>query len=156
MEQVDEDAAHAFGCALNCLRFEAEGADQLNVGSADEPRLLPRAEAWQHAYAMWVVVGCDGDRGRVVAAAERCREKARGTPAGSHKVRTLSRAADLCDQAAGMIEGAGAVGDDKARRRLLASCEHQTRVIAIGVLPGVAEDSARRLAEMLREIDEEH
>jgi hypothetical protein len=54
-----------------------------------------------------------------------------------------------------MIEGAGALDDDGARRRLVAACEHETMVIAIGVIPGVAAESAAKLAETLREIDEE-
>jgi hypothetical protein len=54
-----------------------------------------------------------------------------------------------------MVEDAGAVGDGKARRRLVASCQHEGMVIALGVIPGVAENSAADLIETLREIDEE-
>ena len=53
-----------------------------------------------------------------------------------------------------MIEGAGAADDEKARRRLVAACQHESTVIAIGVLPGVAANSAAALAETLRKIDE--
>ncbi len=54
-----------------------------------------------------------------------------------------------------MVEGAGAVDDDKARRRLVASCQHEGHVIAFGAIPGMAEDSAADLVEELREIDED-
>ena len=54
-----------------------------------------------------------------------------------------------------MIEDAGAVDNNKARRRLVASCEHEGIVIALGIVPGVAENSAAELIETLREIDEE-
>jgi hypothetical protein len=45
-----------------------------------------------------------------------------------------------------MAEDGGATADDKARRRLLAGCQHQTMIIALGsVIPGVAESSAEDL-----------
>lgn len=62
---------------------------------------------------------------------------------------------DLCDQAARIVEGAGAVNDDKARQRLVASSRHEGHVIAFGTIPGMAEDNAEELAETLREIDED-
>jgi hypothetical protein len=150
-----EDAVQAFGCGANCLLREAEAPDVLNVGSDEEPRMVPGDQAWQHAYAMHVLVGCDGDRDRLIAAAQRLREDAGKAAAGSRRQRAMSRGAELCDQAIAMVEDAGAVDDDKARRRLVASCEHQGTVIAIGVIPGVAEGSAADLVEKLREIDEE-
>jgi hypothetical protein len=153
--QLEDDAVEAFANAMNCLLFEAEGPDLLNVGSAEEPRLLPRSEAWQHAYATRVLVSCDGDRGRLAAAAQKLREDAGNAAAGSRRQRSMSRGAELCDQAIAMVEGTGAVDDNKARRRLVAACEHEGTVIAIGVIPGVAESSAAALAETLREIDEE-
>ncbi|MFY9929222.1 MAG: hypothetical protein WAK82_14555 [Streptosporangiaceae bacterium] len=55
-----------------------------------------------------------------------------------------------------MVKDAGAIGDDKARWRLLAGCQHQTMMIALGsVIPGVAESSTEDLQHTLREIDEE-
>jgi len=47
-------------------------------------------------------------------------------------------------------------GDDKAQRRLLAGCQHQTMMIALGsVITAVAESSAEDLQRTLQETDEE-
>ena len=158
MAQAEQDRLNAWSYASNCLLYEADpGPALLDVGSESEPRLVPRSEAWQHTYAQQVLVKLDGDHARLTATAERCREDLAGESAkrpGSGHARALSRAADLCDQAARMVEGADAVGDDKARRRLVASCRHEGHVIAFGAIPGMAEDSAEELAETLREIDE--
>lgn len=54
-----------------------------------------------------------------------------------------------------MVEGAGGLDDDKARRRVVASCRHETMVIALGVIPAVAEDSAQDLIAELAVIDAE-
>jgi hypothetical protein len=78
----------------------------LNVGSADEPRLILKAEAWQHAYAMNVLVDCDGDDARLLAAGQHCRDDMTGKAHPAKRLRELSRAADLCEQAARMVEDA--------------------------------------------------
>ncbi|MFC5833152.1 hypothetical protein [Nonomuraea insulae] len=143
--QVEQDAFQAWIYASNCLLYENDpGPAELNVGSAGEPRMIPRAEAWQHGYALNVVVDCAGDHARLLAAAQHCRDDMRRKAHfGAKRVGELARAADLCEQAARMVEQAGAVGDEKARRRLVASCEHETMVMALGVVPEVVEDSAR-------------
>jgi hypothetical protein len=156
--QADRDAANAWLNARNCLLQEdAPGHAELNVGTEREPRMLPRSEAWQHNYAMWVLMDLDGDHARLKATAARCREDAaRKRPRKMRwRSRDLARAADLCEQAARMVEDAGAVHDDKARRRLLAGCKRETTMIAIGVLPTVAESTAEDYQRALREIDEE-
>jgi hypothetical protein len=156
-EQAKDDAIQAFMCARNCLLYEArEGGVLLNVGSADEPRMVPGDQAWRHAYAMHVLIACDGDHDRLTAAARQVRNdlSSKATPGTPH-AHTMSRAADLCDQAVGMVVDAGAADDDKARRRLVASCTHETMVIALGVLPGIAQQSTEKLVDTLREIDEE-
>jgi hypothetical protein len=155
MAQLDDDALQAVLCARNCLLYERDdGPPLLNVGSVTEPRRIPRAEAWQHAYAMIILVDCDGDRDRLSAASKKCREDA-GRARRAYRARALSRAADLCDQAINMIEGAGADHDHKGRRRLVAACRHETAVISRGAIQGVAEASAAELIERLRQIDEE-
>ncbi|MEV1005014.1 hypothetical protein [Nonomuraea sp. NPDC050202] len=155
--QVEQDASQAWIYAANCLLYENDpGPAVLNVGSFDEPRMVPRSQAWQHAYALNVLVDCDGDHARLLAAAQHCRDDAnRESGLSAQRVRKLVRAADLCEQAARMVEQAGAVHDDKARRRLVAACKHETMVIALGVVPGVAEDSAQDLLDQLAEIDAE-
>jgi hypothetical protein len=55
-----------------------------------------------------------------------------------------------------MGEDAGAVSDDKARRRLLAGCDHHALMITVGsAIPAVAEFSREGLCRALEEIDEE-
>jgi hypothetical protein len=155
--QLEKDVTEAWSKAANCLLYEADpGPAMLNVGTADEPRMVPRSEAWQHAYAQRVLLACDGDDARLLAAARQCRDEIGSRfKRGTQRAREMARAADLCDQAASMVEQAGAITDDKARRRLVAACRHEGTVIALGVFPGVVEDSAADLIEELREIDEE-
>jgi hypothetical protein len=120
--------------------------------------MVPRAEAWQHAYALHVLVQCEANHARLKAAGRECRAGLADAAAklGAQRAQEWSRAADLCEQAARMVEEAEAIGDDKARRRLLAGCQHQTMMIALGsVIPAVAESSAEDLRRALREIDEE-
>jgi hypothetical protein len=51
--------------ASNCLLYEGDPSPaELNVGSADGPRMVPRSEAWQHGYALNVLVDCDVDHAR--------------------------------------------------------------------------------------------
>lgn len=157
--QVEEDAFQAWIYASNCLLYENDpGPAELNTGTADEPRMVPRAQAWQHAYALHVLVQCEADHARLTAAGRQCRASMADAVAwlGAQRASEWSRAANLCDQAARMAADAGAIGDDKARRRLLAGCQHQTMIIALGsVIPAVAESSAEDLQQALREIDEE-
>ena len=156
---VEEDAFQAWIYASNCLLYENDpGPSELNMGTADEPRMVPRAQAWQHAYALHVLVQCEADHARLTAAARQCRASMADAAArlGAERTCEWSRAADLCDQAAQMAEDAGAADNDKARRRLLTGCQHQTMMIALGsVIPAVAESSAADLQQALREIDEE-
>jgi hypothetical protein len=156
--QVEEDAFQAWIYASNCLLYENDpGPAELNTGTAEEPRMVPRAQAWQHAYALHVLVQCEADHARLTAAARKCRAGITDAAArlGAYRAREWSRAADLCEQAARMVEDAGAIGDDKARRRLLAGCQHQTMMIALGsVIPAVAESSAEDLRRALREAED--
>ncbi|MFY9929221.1 MAG: hypothetical protein WAK82_14550 [Streptosporangiaceae bacterium] len=72
--QVEEDAFQAWIYASNCLLYENDpGPAELNTGTADEPRMVPRAQAWQHAYALDVLVQCEADHARLTAASHQCR-----------------------------------------------------------------------------------
>ena len=138
--------------ARNCLLYENDpGPWELNVGTHDKPVMIPREQAWQDAYAMNVLVHCDGQYARLKAAAGKCRASISARP---HLARELARAADLCELAARMVEDAGAYGSDKARRRLVAVCQHETMMVALGnAIPGVAADSSDDLRRTLRDID---
>jgi hypothetical protein len=63
-----------------------------------------------------------------------------------------SRAVGLCDQALRVIEGAGAVNDERSRRILIAVCQYETSKSSLGFIAGVVETSARALTEELRDI----
>ncbi|GGK81887.1 hypothetical protein Sme01_62660 [Sphaerisporangium melleum] len=154
---VEQDAFQAWVYARNCLLYENDpGPAELNVGTAQEPHLVPRSLAWQQGYAMNVLVKCDGDHTRLLAAARECQAEAiRRTPASPHRAREWTRAADLCNLAAAMVEGAGGHRDDKARQRVVASCRHETMMMALGSIPAVAETSAQELIEQLAVIDAE-
>lgn len=145
-----KDVVQAWSLGANCLLYEADrGPEQLNVGTARHPMMVPRDQAWQQAYAMFALVSLDGDHARLKAAA---RQSLADIPVKLHWARQLSRAADLCEQAALMVEDAGAVHDDKARRRLVAICEHETTNIALGpFLPSTIKELRRTLREIDRE-----
>lgn len=149
-EQLRKDALQAWSLALNCLLYEKDpGPEQLNVGTERHPMMVPRDQAWQQAYAMYALVRFDGDHARIKAAA---RQSLADIPVQPHWASQLSRAADLSEQAALMVEDAGAVHDDKARRRLVAICEHETTNIALGPF---APSTIKELRRTLREIDRE-
>jgi hypothetical protein len=67
-----------------------------------------------------------------------------------HKV-----AVELCELAAGLVQDAGAATDEKARCRLLAGSRHTGMLIALGSIPGVAEDSQQTYLDEIRRIDED-
>jgi hypothetical protein len=147
-EQLREDALGAWSAALNCLLYEKDpGPEQLNVGTQNKPMMVPRDQAWQQSYATFVLARFGGDHARLKAAARQCLAD---IPTEPHWARQLSRAADLCEKAAQMVEDAGAVHDDKARRRLVAVCEHEALSDALGPFSPFTSKDLRRA---LREID---
>jgi hypothetical protein len=157
--QGEDDFWQARLNARNCRLLERRpGHTELNVGTAGEPRIVPRAEAWQHAYALYLMTDLDADHARLTVTARRCRQEA-AVAEGQQPAWVapeLSRAADLCEQAARMIEDAGAIGDDKVRRRLLAGCKRETTMITFGnVIPEFAEAAAEDYQRAVREIDGE-
>lgn len=138
--------------------LEDPGPAELNTGTADEPRMVPRSQAWQHLYTLLVLIRCEADYARLTAAARQIRTDIANSQSelGRERVTELSRAADLCEQAAKMVKDAGAVSDDKTRRRLIAGCEHETNMIMLGsAMPTVAESSVEALSRPLSKIDEE-
>ena len=157
--QAEDDVWKARLLARNCLLLEKRrGRAELNVGTASEPRMVPRTEAWQRVYALETLIDLGADHARLAATARKCRQEAAATAGQPPEWVSpeLSRAAGLCEQAAQMIEDAGAVSDDKARRRLLAGCERETTMITFGnVIPDFAEAAAEDYQRVIQEIDGE-
>lgn len=145
-----DDVVQAWSLGTNCLLYEEDrGPEKLNVGSRRYPLMVSRSQTWQHAYALYAIVSFDGDHARLKAAA---RQSLGDIPAKPHFARQLSRAVDICEQAARMVEDAGAVHDDKARRRLVAICEHETTNVFLGLF---APNTIKELRRTLKEIDRE-
>lgn len=116
--QVEEDAFLAWTHALNCLLYENDpGPRELNTGTADEPGMIPCTQAYQHAYALLVLVECEADHARLTGAARQCRAEITGLEGRLWEARIaeLARAADLCEQAAKTVEDARGVSDGRAR-----------------------------------------
>jgi hypothetical protein len=151
--QAEQDAAHAWLGASNCLPHEgAGGPELLDVGTSLRPLKIPRSEAWQQSYSMLLLVNCEADHARLLAARERLAARVRDAASTEEPHQAWSRAVDLCDQALRMIEGAGAVNDERIRRILLAVCQYETSKTSLGFIPGVVQSSARTLTEELRAV----
>jgi hypothetical protein len=153
MSQAEQDASQAWLAARNCLPNEgADGPALLNVGTPLRPLKIPRSEAWQESYFMILMKNCGADHARLLAAREVCAARSSDAYRAEKPHLAWSRAVDLCDEALRVIEGAGAVSDEKIRRILIAMCQYETSKTALGLMAGVTQDSARTLTEELRAI----
>lgn len=125
-QQDDEDAFKVLLYARNSFCLERrDGSSLLNVGTKLNPLRIPATEAWQQSYAMLTLSHCTGSHRRLQDARRACvRHEAEEQPAANRLA--WSRAVDLCDQALRMVEGIGAVHDDRARHILLAVCKYES------------------------------
>ncbi|MHA6795915.1 hypothetical protein ACVGVM_20715 [Pseudonocardia bannensis] len=183
MPQDLADALTAWSLAANCVLYERDpGPALLNVGSADEPRYLPRTQAWRDSYARFLLERLDADHARTAAAHHAAKERLAHTqtvgflrsiyranredgllaalravsPASMRGIRLSHQiAVELCARAGQIITEAGADSDDVSRRRLLAATRHGNTLTALGAVPGVAEDSTDRLVEELDGLDDD-
>lgn len=141
--QFGDDAGKAFTYAVNSLGYETDdGPAILDAGVEGARTRLPRGLAWQEGYAIGLLAECDGDHGRLLAAAEELRGKIREarrkwaaeTPEEPSRFAGVQfyRAIDLCERAMVMIESAGARTDDEVRRGLVARCRRERARIAFG------------------------
>lgn len=129
----------------------------MNVGTDSEPEMVAHAKAVQINYAQLLIVECDADFERIRAAG-RASQQAAADHQSNHpeRARQDARAADLCERAAQVVLDAGAAGDDRKRRRLLAYCTYTTTVSTLGAMaPSIAEDAQRDFEQTLQEIDAE-
>jgi len=128
---IDEaDLTLAWSYAANCSLYEEDpGPAELNIGSSLEPHWVSRAEAFRDLYAHLLLEQLGADPARIAALAyliHRARQR------NSSAEAVWGIAADLCQRAGSIIDGAGAVHDDRARRRLLAGTKHLNRTVVLG------------------------
>jgi hypothetical protein len=148
-----KDAGAALLLARNCLLYEKDsGPAELNVGTPKVAFRIPRSEAWQLSYAMHLVNDLDGDAARIAAARAECTSRCVRTDLreGAAGRRAWSRAAGLCDEALRMIEGITVAKSPMGPPLLKAVSEHDTMVVALGIVAGIAEDADRDLRDAVR------
>jgi hypothetical protein len=154
--QEEEDAHQAWVYAANCLLYEADGGPDVNVGPDEQPRIVSHAEAVQITYAENIVIQCEADLDRLRTAGRHCQQKAAEHQTSRPKyARENARAADLCERAAQIVLDAGAAGNERNRRLLMAITKYNTNMAALGRIPQVAKDARTELEAELAEIDAE-
>src|SRR4051812_11058672 len=142
MTEELSDETLLWSYALNCLMYEEDpGPATLNIGSVQEPKIVPRSEALRGLYSRLYIEKVDADETRLAAALDRCRQGLAECPEGEVKP-AWACAADLCEQALATVRAAG-INDESERVRFLAGLKHANASDVLGSIPGVVEDSAR-------------
>lgn len=174
----------AWSCAANAVLYiDDPGPGRLAAGSASDPRLVSRHEAWAEFYARYLLVELRAEPAALEQAMTTARDELAGgyprlirdqlrasradregwawtwerlRPGELRAHRRVQRLAlELAAAARAMITEAGADDDPHARARLLTATEHAVTDEALGgLLP--AEDraeSAASLAQRLEAID---
>ncbi|HUH69964.1 MAG TPA: hypothetical protein VLZ05_14575 [Mycobacterium sp.] len=139
--------------AANCSLYEEDdGPAELNIGSSLEPRWVSRVEAFRDLYAHLLLEQLAADPARIAALT---RQVHRAGKRNSSAAALWGIAADLCQRARDVIEGAGAVDDARARRRLLAGTRHLNHTVVLGSwVPGYQVEADNDLLQELAEADE--
>ena len=151
-ERSISDETLAWSYATNCLLYEEDpGPALLNIGSAEEPKTVPRSEAWRELYSRLLIESVDADEARLAAALSDCRQRFGECPDGEIKP-VWQCAVDLCEQALAMVHSAG-VHDDPSRERFLAGVKHANTSDVFRPIPDVVAGSARDLIAKLDELD---
>lgn len=141
----------AWTCAINCRLYEQDpGPAELNIGSELEPHMISRGEAFRDFYARVLLQDVRGDPQRLLRLGRRIDVASRRNR--NPEISAMwSIAADLCQRALVIIDGAGAVDDKRARRRLLAGTKHLISTVAIGQwVPDCQRELDNDLLEELR------
>lgn len=128
----DEDLTLAWVYAANAsIHEEAPGPAELNIGSAVEPHMVSRVEAFRDLYAHLLLEDLQAEKVRIdrlKVTIGRKRKRSRNAEVES----VWAIADELCERALHIIDGAGAADDDAARRRLLAGTKHLNRSVILG------------------------
>ncbi|MEX3655088.1 hypothetical protein ABFW14_21385 [Mycolicibacterium fortuitum] len=152
----NKDLTSAWIYALNAsLHEETPGPAELNIGSEAEPHMVSRAEAFRDLYAHLLLEALQADHARFDRLKADIDRAIPRSPAASTEA-MWAIAAELCDRARHIIDGAGAADDHDARRRLLAGTKHLNRSVILGqFVPALQHDIDNDLFEELDHIDSE-
>ncbi|MGV0740232.1 hypothetical protein ABQF35_28100 [Mycobacterium syngnathidarum] len=142
--------------ALNASLYEeTPGPAQLNVGSAMEPHMVSRPEAFRDLYAHLLLEALQADPARFDILKADIGHESECSPTANVEA-MWAIAAELCDRARTIVGGAGAADDHNARRRLLAETQHLNRSVILGqFMPALQHDINNDLIEELDAIDNE-
>lgn len=148
-----EDLTLAWTYATNCSLYEEDpGPSELNIGSSLEPRLVTRAEAFRDLYAHLLLEDLGADHERITTLDELIDHSVGQNPAATP---VWNIAANLCQRALAIIDGAGAAHDARARRRLLAGSRHLNRTTVLGQwVPAYQAEIDNDLLQELRATDD--
>lgn len=146
------DTTLAWSLAANCRLYEDDpGPGEVNVGSATEPRYVPRSEALRDLYARQLVLGVDADARRIETVAAACRTDIAATYTLRHWLRLIRKRTDGPSPLAHRLRSALELvnpGEREALRRVhQCSADLCKRAAAVVKESGATDDerSRRRL-----------
>lgn len=150
----NKDLTTAWSYAVNAsLHEETPGPTELNIGSAVEPHMVSRQEAFRDLYSHLLLEDLQANHTRLDGLkADIAHERKRSPTSNLEAMWAI--AAELCDRARTIIDGAGAADDHNARRRLLAGTKHLNRSVILGqFIPALQQEINNDLLDELDAID---
>lgn len=127
---LSDDQTLAWVYAANCSLYEEDpDPPYVNIGSPIEPVVVSRTEAYRDLYARLLLLDFDADPQRITALTRLIDRAERHSPTAAL---VWSIAAELCQRAGAIIDGAGASKPGPERRRLLAGTKYLTRTVILG------------------------
>ncbi|EIU07473.1 hypothetical protein MA5S0422_3017 [Mycobacteroides abscessus 5S-0422] len=151
-----KDLTLAWVYAANAsIHEETPGPAELNIGSAIEPHMVSRSEAFRDLYAHLLLEDLHAGPARIDALRSKVlRSRKRSSSAEANAVWDI--AAELCERARLIIDEAGAAEDAQARARLLAGTKHLNRSVVLGqFVPQLQRELDAELAQELNAIESE-
>ncbi|CPW67327.1 hypothetical protein [Mycobacteroides abscessus] len=151
-----KDLTLAWVYAANAsIHEETPGPAELNIGSAIEPHMVSRSEAFRDLYAHLLLEDLRADPSRIDALRSKVlRSRKRSSSAEADAIWGI--AAELCERARLIIDEAGAADDMQARARLLAGTKHLNRSGVLGqFVPELQRELDAELAQELNAIESE-
>jgi hypothetical protein len=119
MSDHESDSTLVWSLAANCRLYEDDpGPRELNVGSATEPRYVPRSEALRDLYARQLVLGVEADPSRIDALADRCRAEIEATHTVWHWIGIMRRRMNGPGRLSNRLRSALEIMDPREREAL--------------------------------------